>query len=382
MDDNYQKQKVDITALGYRSFSPSPAFYLDILQESIDINGQKSRYVLRSKIDETFVLLSEVEAFIWNLVKIDPDIKKIVYKYARTYKTLEFNTIEHIMHRWLEKRILLPRDSKLATDFRKKQKKTLWSYTSFLFDLQFSNKLLSQLFDIIANVLSKPLKNTWISVLIVLIGISGVISFLLYLSRESFQLIQTWYESESSLFLVTLWLGVISILLHELGHAIAMRLTGLKVFKVGFKLFLLIPFFYVDTNTAWSRNRADRIKISSGGIIMNAFIVGLTFLASMFVQNELILATLFTFAYLNLSLIFINLVPFIELDGYYILIDTIKVPNLIQESRKMVYKIFTGGRLNGAEFYMAIFGLLYFPTVGLFLFLTYRSISTLISLNL
>jgi putative peptide zinc metalloprotease protein len=54
---------------------------------------------------------------------------------------------------------------------------------------------------------------------------------------------------------VVLFLAV-SILLHELGHALACKAYGCEIRRGGFRLFFGFPAFFVDTTDIWLESRS------------------------------------------------------------------------------------------------------------------------------
>ena len=126
-------------------------------------------------------------------------------------------------------------------------------------------------------------------------------------------------------------------IVHELGHAYVAKAMGCKVPIIGVAFLVGWPVLYTDTSDAWKlASRVKRMKIGIAGVgvetgiaIIALFLWGLTpegMLKSIF----FILATT-TWA----MSVLINFNPLMRFDGYYLLSDFLRVPNLEQRSTAM-----------------------------------------------
>ncbi len=127
-------------------------------------------------------------------------------------------------------------------------------------------------------------------------------------------------------------LQVLSISVHEAGHALAIRHFKRHVRRFGFAMYYLFPCFYVDSTDMTLGSRGQRIVVSLAGPF-----AGLTTAAACAVaaaalpgtlQGELAFkaASLFVFQFV------FNLLPILELDGYHVLVDAVDAPFLRQRS--------------------------------------------------
>lgn len=125
-------------------------------------------------------------------------------------------------------------------------------------------------------------------------------------------------------------LGIIwgSLALHELGHALAMQFVGAPLMKAGIALFLGLPVLFVDTTTVWAKRRWKRILVSVSGFTVNALLASVAGFFALIVQNSLFDAWMWEIISINLLMFAISLIPFVKMDGYYVLIDFIGLPEL------------------------------------------------------
>jgi putative peptide zinc metalloprotease protein len=155
-------------------------------------------------------------------------------------------------------------------------------------------------------------------------------------------------------------LQVLSVSVHEAGHALAIVHFGRRVRRLGFAIYYLFPCVYVDSTDMSMSTRRARIVVSLagpiGGLSVGAicaliaaaeggFIGGLAFkAASLFI---------FQFAF--------NLLPILELDGYFVLCDLLDSPFL--RGRAIAFargsalrKLRRRERWNRTEMGLAIYG--------------------------
>ncbi|MFN8466653.1 MAG: hypothetical protein U0X20_13935 [Caldilineaceae bacterium] len=115
-----------------------------------------------------------------------------------------------------------------------------------------------------------------------------------------------------------------SFLLHELGHLAACRRWDCPHGPLGFGLYFFNPVFYVNVTAAWRLNRWQRTVLDLGGIYVQlAFVSALYAAYWQLHDNTFLLALLFTD-----MLVLGNFLPFMKLDGYWLLSDLAGVPNL------------------------------------------------------
>ena len=131
-------------------------------------------------------------------------------------------------------------------------------------------------------------------------------------------------------------LQVLSISVHEAGHALAIRHYGRRVRRLGFAIYYLFPCFYVDSTDMALATRQQRIVVSLagpiGGLLVGAACAFVTAgggesLAGAIAYRA---ASLFVFQFV------LNLLPILDLDGYHILVDALDAPMLRQRSLAFV----------------------------------------------
>lgn len=126
-------------------------------------------------------------------------------------------------------------------------------------------------------------------------------------------------------------------ILHELGHAFAMKLKGGEVHEMGINLMMFMPIPYVNVSNAnHLRNKYDRMLISAAGILVESFMAAWGLLLFLFSEPGLMQDIGFNIMLTGgASSLFFNGNPLLKYDGYYILADALGIPNLYQRSSQL-----------------------------------------------
>ncbi|WP_182867612.1 efflux RND transporter periplasmic adaptor subunit [Rhodopirellula sp. JC639] len=154
-------------------------------------------------------------------------------------------------------------------------------------------------------------------------------------------------SSLSLLLVVTVGLKVI----HEFAHAIVCKRYGGDVGEMGVLLILLAPLAYVDVSSVWRfRRRWQRIHVASAGIYLELLVAAIAMLIWYFVDSPSIrhVCTSVMLSAGVATLVF-NANPLMKFDGYFVLIDWARTPNLYTDSqnhlRRRLRCLFFGGEV-------------------------------------
>jgi putative peptide zinc metalloprotease protein len=146
----------------------------------------------------------------------------------------------------------------------------------------------------------------------------------------------SWYRADQSVFLsgssyltgalVLLGLNFVALVCHELGHALAVKHAGRRVPAAGFLVYFGIPSVFVDTSDVWMAGRKARLLTTAAGPVSGLVLAGIAQLVGLLFPPLAPWAFKLSFAwYIN---VLFNLNPFLALDGYYLLMDWLEIPNL------------------------------------------------------
>jgi putative peptide zinc metalloprotease protein len=130
-------------------------------------------------------------------------------------------------------------------------------------------------------------------------------------------------------------------ILHELGHGLTCHHYGGECHELGCIMIAFVPLLYCDVSDSWRQPRRHRIAVASAGIITELFVAAVFSLlwvmsvpgiARTFFLNMVVVCSLNT--------IIINANPLMRYDGYYVLCDLLRFPNLGNEARICVERLF------------------------------------------
>lgn len=130
-------------------------------------------------------------------------------------------------------------------------------------------------------------------------------------------------------------------LLHELGHVVTCRHFGGECHELGIQLLMFVPLFYGDVTDAWMQSRRwPRIAISSAGILVELVLASLAavlwWCSTPGLLNSIFLNVMLV---CSVNTLLFNGNPLLRYDGYYVLADLLRVPNLAMQSRQVVIAV-------------------------------------------
>ncbi|MBM3134234.1 MAG: hypothetical protein FJZ89_02895 [Chloroflexi bacterium] len=162
-----------------------------------------------------------------------------------------------------------------------------------------------------------------------------------------------------------IYLGLLAIILvHEGVHALTCKHYRREVKEAGLSFYLGTLVAFVDTTDMWMEpDRRHRMAVSWAGPYSNLILgaaCSLGIFLSPWPQVDVVLTSLAT---VNFLLVFTNLNPLLEWDGYYMLMDYLEIPCLRRRSLNFVRKQLWGklkarASFNREEKIFTVFGLL------------------------
>jgi putative peptide zinc metalloprotease protein len=128
---------------------------------------------------------------------------------------------------------------------------------------------------------------------------------------------------------------------HEMAHALTMASFGRRIHKAGFKLVVIFPYAFVDTSEAWFEPRPRRIAISAAGPVSD-FSLGAIFSVCCLLVHGTVRDVFFQLAFAGYVGAFFNLNPFIDRDGYHMLVDLLREPGLRRRAKDQFNRRLSG----------------------------------------
>ncbi|MDX1811663.1 MAG: hypothetical protein R3240_06940, partial [Gammaproteobacteria bacterium] len=180
-----------------------------------------------------------------------------------------------------------------------------------------------------------------------LFSITGAVIWLLTLLLAGLLTISYWTELSSHAFeqalqprnfLLMAFTYPMVKLLHELGHAFAVKYWAGEVHEIGIIFVLFIPIPYVDASasSAFSQ-KYQRVAVGAAGIVVELFLACIALFVWLSVEPGLVSALAFNVMLIGgISTLFFNGNPLLRYDGYYVLSDLIGIPNLSSRSNRYI----------------------------------------------
>jgi putative peptide zinc metalloprotease protein len=129
-----------------------------------------------------------------------------------------------------------------------------------------------------------------------------------------------------AVFLLVIGVVVVSAALHELGHAAACSYGGAKPGGMGMGIYIVWPAFYTDVTDAYRLDRRGRLRTDLGGVYVNAIIILVIAAVHAVTHYEPLVLVMFLLQMQVLQ----QMLPFLRLDGYYVVSDLVGVPDLFR----------------------------------------------------
>lgn len=133
-------------------------------------------------------------------------------------------------------------------------------------------------------------------------------------------------------------LVVLATALHEIGHASATRYGGAEPGEMGVGIYIVWPAFYTDITDSYRLGRGGRLRADLGGIYFNVlFVLGVVGAYALTGFEPLLV--LIVIQHIQIIQQFL---PFLRLDGYYILADLTGVPDMFARIKPTLKSLMPG----------------------------------------
>ena len=193
---------------------------------------------------------------------------------------------------------------------------------------------------------------------LVLLLLTGVAALVANLGSGRFELAG---DSLAVGFGVLFFLDLFATMIHEAGHALAIRHARREVLNAGFQLYLGHPAFFIDSADILMTPPRDRIRNAWYGPFLSLCVAGTASVLAFTLPDGRFTDTLFRLSVLTYLTAMLNLIPFLELDGYWMLVDALDTPDLRPRSLAFLWhdlprKLRRRDRLSKQEVGLVAFG--------------------------
>lgn len=310
-----------------------PRARADLVLSESRKDGIVEHYILMDSKAEISFLLRPIEYRIFSLLDGTKGIDEIESTIRGEYPSLSLD--DHGIYRFVNelrtKGLLVERHWEISVDKKEMGKHKPWFIYYKLPLFKFDSALNDRIID--------SLRRRWAPIFI---GFCGFVVLTVLLERSvSGYAFPQWPNALRDFKLITpenagLLYGVLllSAIIHEVGHGMALRIFGGQVGEIGIIFFFCQPLFYCNTNSAWLlTDKIKRAVVSGAGMLadlaVSLFLFVLYFLMSLHgVRPDIVLSI----SLLMLGKIAVNLIPFFRLDGYFVLSDLFGEHNLMKHS--------------------------------------------------
>jgi putative peptide zinc metalloprotease protein len=309
-----------------------------VLHPGADRMGGDKTYVLEDPVRGEHFELGESEARFFLCLVTEPDLKAAIRKLLQT--TSLRPTIADILDflKMLQKEqlaISAPETAIAGAALKEKKRpsKLAVAFRSYLF---FKLPILRP--QPILDVLYPWVRPLWSPPFLFLYGVLGVVGM-----AFAFQQLELYFHSVNHLFTPRgafyffVSLSLVKIL-HEFGHAFAARHYGLFVRRMGIAFMVFMPILYTDVTEAWKLPpRKARLFIGAGGMMVELCIAAVSLFFWSVLPDGFLRSIMFYTSGISLvSTVLMNLNPLMRFDGYYILMDYVRISNLRKRSTDML----------------------------------------------
>jgi len=159
------------------------------------------------------------------------------------------------------------------------------------------------------------------------------------------------------------------VVVHELAHGLVMASYGRRIDRAGIKLLLIFPYAFVDTSEAWFEPRRRRIAVSAAGPGSDFTLGAIFSICCLVLDPGTVRDIFFQLAFASYVGACFNLNPFLDRDGYHILVDVLREPGLRRRAREQFARRLAGRPSTGDSPVLArysLFGLVWSVLAALF----------------
>ncbi|MGD8475407.1 MAG: M50 family metallopeptidase, partial [Anaerolineae bacterium] len=293
-------------------------------------------YILKSPSAKTYYRLSARDHFLWERMDGSQSVKDLVVAYFMQYGAFAFGRVAQLVSALKAGRFLTDKPVSVYRRAQEQVESRRLSYqlmraANAIMQHQFAIGGLDRLMGRLYRWGGFLLFTGPMQLLYILLSVAGVYCFSIAL-RGGYSLVASPSGSYLLGLVILLALQLLSILIHELAHALTVKHYGREVREAGAMIYFGFPGFFVDTTDIWLEGKRARLAVSWAGPYSGLVLAGLASVAIAVWPEFSLSGTLFRFASVSYLLVFLNLNPLLKLDGYYLLMDWLEIPMLRNRS--------------------------------------------------
>jgi len=230
----------------------------------------------------------------------------------------------------------LPPDiNELQRRYDKKKRQKFWqsfkSPLSIRIPLIDPEKFLDRTYPYVRFIFSRSIWFAWILLMLIALMLAGL-NWQPLTNNITDQVLST--EN----LLILWWVYPLVKLIHEFGHAYAVKHWGGEVHEMGVMFLVFMPIPYVDASSASSlSDKRPRMLISAMGMITELTLGALALFIWILVEPGMVRSIAYNVMLISgVSTVLMNGNPLLRYDGYYIFSDWLEIPNLGNRSNSYI----------------------------------------------
>lgn len=322
------------------------AFELAEVASRVD---RTASFILKNTRTERFLLLSEPERFLWERMDGRTSLQDMATAYVLRYGQFDFDVIPTLIQKLQRAQLLsLTPASRLGRmlggNRRQRMLQTAATALTALERINISSREVQSVFTSIYRWGGFLLFTPSAVVLCLLLGVAGLVAGV-YVWRDAESVGQNLGAHPVLAILSVKLVFLATVAAHQLVHGLALVHYGRRVREFGFTFFHgFIPTFYVDITDIFMTSRRARIVTAVAGTVVHLALGSVAFVVAAVVAPGFTKAFAATSALVQWQAFVVALYPFcfIEMDGYYVLVDVLGVPTLKQDALAYVGRLVRG----------------------------------------
>ena len=328
--------------------------------------GNKTQYNLRLKRGDEFFSVNEKQYFIIQMLDGKHELADIVRKFTEQYSRISPGSINRFIESLGKQKLLEPElDIAFGKEYEEEEVKISWleKILAFQYSIPNVDRLVTSVYKKFKWMLTTP------AAIVVALSL-GIFFSELYHGDMTFHLGNVLRENVYNPWIILEYYTIMlfTVVGHEFAHALTCKKYGGEVHKMGIMLYYFTVCAYADTSDAWLfKERYKRIITSLNGPLFSLFVASLCLWLYYMVTpitpgktclihswlwsagshiglhnaiHPVMAQILIMIMAANLLLSLFNILPFTEMDGYYILSDLLNSRNLRMRSMAYVLNFF------------------------------------------
>jgi putative peptide zinc metalloprotease protein len=349
----------------------NPALYRPVRAEGITAVRLTNRqaqayYILANRRNSRYLKLSVEDHHLWELMDGTRTVKDLIFEYFTAFGALAFDRVAQLVLHLKLYRMLADPDPNVFTLIRQALQRIrgrsflpkVWQVIVGQRNLQI--RRIDELIGGLHRYGGWVLYTTPMQVVYAGVSIVGGWFFVQHLLSGRYDLFQSGGSYTNGLLLLAV-LNYLSITVHEGSHALTCKHYGAHVNGAGIMLYYGLPAYFIDTTDIWTKSRGGRLATTWAGPYSGVILAGLGAIAVQLAPASAVAPILHRLSFLWMLTLLFNLIPFLELDGYFMLIDWLEFPMLRARALAFFRKDLWGKlnrreRLTGEERFLGWFG--------------------------